>query len=117
MTTIITKANMSEFVISGEFDIPSTTEGLSVTLRFKMDKTPVSEVVQSSLKDKRINKQIGLREHASEYKSGQIVTVDYKGGRTTVDPESAMAAKLAAMSDTERAAYLLAKFGLVVASK
>ena len=42
-----------------------------------------------------------------QWKSGQVVEIDFKApGRTTVDPETAMKAKLAAMPKEEREAYI-----------
>ena len=115
MTTIITKQNMGEFVISGEFDIAASfsvdedakkaKETMHVTLRYKADKVPVASFVASSLKDKRINEQIKLRAHPELYKEGQVIVVNYTGG-SLVDAEALWMAKFMAMSKEEQEAKL-----------
>ena len=105
----ITKENINECVVSGEFDIASETEGLKLVFRFILDKTPVTSIIQSSLKDKRINKQIYTRAHPSEFTQGQIVRIPYVGGKVPVDPKVQLRAEIAGMSDEEATAYLLAK--------
>lgn len=113
----ITKGTLSSYVVTGEFDIEfsvkqdkDSDETKSGTLRFKMDKVPLSDIVASSLKDKRINAQVGLRgDKFATLKNGQIVVLDYKGGRVAVDPEVAMLARLQAMTADERAKWFAEK--------
>lgn len=108
----ITKGKVSEYTVTGEFDIPASfsvdedakkaKESTNVTLRFKMSQTPLSEIIASSLKDKRINVQNTLRKKPEAYREGQILNLDYKGGKQPVDPEVAMLARLQAMSPEAR---------------
>lgn len=93
MTTNIEKKDLSEYVVTGEFDIPfsvksdiDSEESKSGTLRFKMDCVALSEIIASSLKDKRINWQALARKKFESIASG-IIVVDYKGGRQPVDPK------------------------------
>ena len=112
---IITKVNMEQFVVSGEFDIKASFsadeeakasgESKSVVLRFVMDKTPLSSIIASSLKDKRINKQTTLRQHPERYTDGQVIRFNYVG-ETYVDPEQAFMAKFDAGSRDEKLAMI-----------
>ena len=77
MGTVITKANLNDFVISGEFDIAASVrpekgskESKQVTLRFRFNNEPVANVIQSSLKDKRINWQVGARAKFNSLSTG-----------------------------------------------
>ncbi len=111
----IKKQNVSEYVVTGQFDIlasfsededaKKSGDSKKVTLRFNMSQTPLSDIISSSLKDKRINVQTTLRKKPEMYKDGQIITLDYKGGRTEVDPEMAMLARLKAMTPEARAKW------------
>jgi hypothetical protein len=95
----ITKDKLSGYVVSGEFDIPCSfsadedakkaKESKQVTLRFKMNQTPLSDIIASSLKDKRINVQTIIRKKPEAYKQGQIISLDYKGGKAPVDIKQA----------------------------
>ena len=105
----ITKNDIGQYTITGEFDIASDVEGLRTTLRFVLDNTPLSDVIQSMLKDKRINKQVHIRAHSSEYVHGSIVRVPFTGGRAPVDAKVQLRAEVAGMSDEEATAYLLEK--------
>jgi|WetSurMetagenome_2_1015567.scaffolds.fasta_scaffold81638_2 hypothetical protein len=115
----IDKGNIAECTVSGEFDIAASVksdkdskESKQVTLRFKLLNIPVSLIVASSLKDKRINWQVGARTKFNQIIDHSIITVDYSGGRTPVDIEEAYAARLAAMTPEAREAaikQLLAK--------
>jgi len=89
----ITKANIADYTITGEFDIAASikpdrdsTETKTVTLRFRMVDEPIANVIASSLKDKRINWQVGGRAKFNEIKAGSVITVEYKGGRAPIDP-------------------------------
>jgi hypothetical protein len=91
----ITKDKLSGYVVSGEFDIPCSfsadedakkaKESKQVTLRFKMNQTPLSDIIASSLKDKRINVQTVIRKKPEAYKQGQVLNLDYKGGKAPLD--------------------------------
>jgi hypothetical protein len=112
MTTNITKANVSEYVVTGEFDIPfsvksdiDSEESKSGTLRFRMDCVPLGDIIASSLKDKRINWQATARKKFESI-SGSIIVVDYKGGRQPVDPKQSTKAFLASMTTEARLKWL-----------
>jgi hypothetical protein len=91
----INKDNLSEVVVSGEFDIQASfssdleskiaKDSKQVTLRFKMDKVALQDIIHSSLKDKRINIQSTMRKKPEQYKQGQILNLDYKGGKAPLD--------------------------------
>lgn len=113
----INKNNLSEVVVTGEFDIvasvkPEQGSNLvkTVTLRFSMDAVPLRDIVQSSLKDKRINWQVGARAKFNSLQDKGIVKVDYRGGKTTItSKEQALAtlrSEIASMSPEEKMAYL-----------
>ena len=120
--TEITKNNLSEFVLTGEFDIAASVSAddeskkagvsVNVILRFKMDKTPVSEIISSSLKDKRINWQVKGRKTVGNLRAGQIVNLDYRGGRVMTSPmtpeqvKAAFKQQLASMTPEERKATI-----------
>ena len=79
MATIITKENITDFVISGEWDIANSmkpyekaTEKVKNTLRFVFDKVPVLDVISSSLKDKKINYQNSHREKFDSIPEGIV---------------------------------------------
>jgi len=115
----ITKDKVSTITVSGEFDIQASVsedtdakkagDSVNVTLRFKMVNTPLADIIASSLKDKRINVQTGLRKHVGELTPGMILSFDYKGGRTVADPEDVMTARLKAMSPEARAEWFKSK--------
>src|SRR4030042_1313396 len=117
----ITKDKIGTITVSGEYDIPASfsededakkaKDSKSVTLRFKMANTPLGDIIASSVKDKRINVQTGLRKHPELYANGQIITLDYKGGRTVEDPEDVMAARLKAMTPEQQLAWFKEKTG------
>ena len=107
MATIITKENITDFVISGEWDIANSmkpyekaTEKVKNTLRFVFDKVPVLDVISSSLKDKKINYQNSHREKFDSIPEG-IVKVDYKGGKAPADTEADYESQLASLSPEE----------------
>ena len=108
----ITKDKISDYIISGEFDIQAKFsaddeckkigESKKVTLRFKMDKVSLSDIIRSSLKDKRINAQAFLRKAPEKYSNGQIISLPYTGGVIDIDPEEAMSIRLKAMTPDAR---------------
>lgn len=112
MTTNISKSEVSEFVVTGEFDIPfsvksdiDSEESKSGTLRFKLEAVPLSDIISSSLKDKRINWQAIARKKFEQI-TGSIIVVDYKGGRVPPDPKASTKSFLASMTPVERMAWL-----------
>lgn len=97
---VITRENMAQFVVSGEFSIPSNVEGKNSTLSFIMDKVPVSSIIASSLKDKRINAQVKLRAKPESYKEGQIVKLAYTGGKVQMTGQEVILAEAEAKGMT-----------------
>lgn len=107
----ITKDDIRNFTLTGEFDIASDVEGLRHTLRFVLNNVPIMDVLNSSLKDKRINKQVQIRAHPEKYPAG-VLRVEYTGGRTPVDPETAATNYVAGMTAEQRLEWISAKTGI-----
>jgi hypothetical protein len=110
LMTNVTKDKIGEFVVSGEFDIAASVkadrdslESKSVTLRFVMDSVPLSDIIASSLKDKRINWQTTARSKFSSISNKSIVRVDYKGGRSTIASKEQVVNFANSLSPEERA--------------
>jgi len=108
--TTITKGNIAEYTLTGEFDIAASvrpdedaakSSAKTVTLRFKLNAVPLADVIHSSLKDKRINWQVGARKKYSELKAKSIVMLDYTGGKAPVDPMQYVIDQAAAAGITE----------------
>jgi len=112
MVTNITKGELGNYVVTGEFEIPAKIsadsdakaagESTNVTLRFRLIEEPLENILSSSLKDKRINAQATMRKKSEAYREGQVVTLDYKGGKGPVDAEAAMMSRLKAMTPEAR---------------
>ncbi len=103
----IAKDKVSEYCVTGEFNIEfsiksdeDSREKKTGTLRFKLDSIPLSDIIQSSLKDKRINWQASARKNFNSIQSG-VTVVDYRGGRTPVDQKQNAKNYLATCSDEE----------------
>lgn len=108
----IDKSQVKDVTVSGEFDIEfsikameGTDEQKKGTLRFKLEDVPLNDIIQSSLKDKRINWQASARKNFESIVEG-IITVDYKGGRQPVDKTQAAKSLLSGMSPEERLQWL-----------
>ena len=109
----IKKNELGEFCVTGEFDIACSVsadaeakknkESVGVVLRFKMVNTPLQDIIQSSLKDKRINWQTKGRSKTETLKPHQVILLDYRGGRQSSDPKDAFISLLASMAPEERA--------------
>jgi len=114
--TTIEKSDVSQYVVTGEFEIAATVSAdadskavkasKSVKLHFKMDSTPLAEVIGAALRDKRITWQSWARTHYGEIANGSVVKVAFKGGQLPVSPEEAMVAKLQRMTAEEREQFL-----------
>lgn len=112
----IAKNQINDYCVTGEFDIQASTsadlddkvngQSVNVTLRFKLVDVPLGDIIASSLKDKRINWQSTARKRIGSITSGQVITVDYRGGRTPVDPKASTKSYLASLSPAERMAWL-----------
>jgi hypothetical protein len=114
--TTINKADVSSYVITGEFEIAATVSADAeskaiksskmVHLHFLMEGTPLGEVIGAALRDKRITWQSSARSKYESIVNGSTVKVNFKGGQLPVSPEEAMVAKLQRMTVEERATYL-----------
>lgn len=109
----ITRENAGEVVVSGKWSISASVkpeqgskEQKQVTLEFLLEDIPFTDIMASSLKDKRINWQVKARNNFNSLKDKGVVTVDYKGGRQPVDIEEAFAARLNAMTPEAREAKI-----------
>ena len=110
------KADVSEYVVTGEFVIAASVSAdaesksaktsKSVRLNFIMENTPLSEVIGAALRDKRITWQASARSKYESIVNGSDIKVAFKGGQLPVSPEDAMGAKLQRMTADERQAYL-----------
>jgi hypothetical protein len=121
MTIKIDNKNVGEVLVSGSWTIDAkvkamagTDEQKAVTLKFNFVDTPLESIIQSSLKDKRINWQVTARAKFEQVKSGSVVEINYGNqAKATVDPEVAMQSRLAAMTPEARAKWFeeqMAKF-------
>jgi hypothetical protein len=106
----IDKSKVGEFVISGEFDIAASVksdrdslESKTVTLRFVLNSVPLSDIIASSLKDKRINWQTSARSKFNSIPNKSIVRVDYKGGRSQITSKEQVVGFANSLSPEERA--------------
>jgi hypothetical protein len=112
----ITRDTIGQFCLTGDFDIAASVsadsdakkagESVSVILRFKMKQTPISDIIQSSLKDKRINWQTKGRDKVDKLNPGQVIVLDYKGGRAPVDPKQTARDYMASLTPEERAKFI-----------
>ena len=117
MNMLITKANVSEYNITGEFDIAASfkadkdsDESKTVTLRFVMENEPLVNIIGSSLKDKRINWQVTARNNFNSITDKSVVKVKYVGGRGPQESaEEKLAREIADMTPEQAAAYIMAK--------
>lgn len=85
-----------------------STESKQINLSVNFDGTTLQGVFDKALSSTVISWQNTVgRKHFDEYKSGQVVKVEFKSpGRTTVDPETAIKGKLAGMTADEREEYI-----------
>ena len=114
----INKGDVSTYTITGEFDIQATVSpdaeskavktSKTVWLRYILENTPLSEVISSALKDKRIVWQSGARGKFDSITNGSIIKVAFKGGQLPIDPKEAMVARLRAMTPEAREKELAA---------
>ena len=86
-----------------------STESKQVTLRVKFDGAKVQSVFDKAVSGAVIQWQNGVgRKNYDTFKAGQTVDIQFNApaSRTAVDPETAMIAKLQAMTPEAAAAYL-----------
>ena len=115
MTMENTKVN-GTWNISGSMKADGeSTESKKFTLKVKFDNVPLEQVVQKALEPTKIQwvNNVG-RKNYETYKDNQMIDVDFKspGRRPEIDPEVAVATKLATMTPEEQQEYfkgLLAK--------
>lgn len=108
----IAKDQISDYCVTGEFDIEfslksdeDSREKKTGTLRFKLDSVPLGDIIQSSLKDKRINWQASARKNFNSI-SGGVIVVDYKGGRQPIDLKQSTKNYLSSLSPEQRMQWL-----------
>jgi hypothetical protein len=86
-----------------------STESKSITLKVKFDGSTLSNVFDKAVSGAVIQWQNGVgRKNFDTYKSNQVVEIQFNApaSRTAIDPETAMIAKLQAMTSDEQLAYL-----------
>ena len=112
---IITKANVSEYKITGVFEVAGSfkadgdsDESKSFVLEFDCeDGVNLSEFLGDALANKKITWVNNNRKNWNSISDKARIRVPYRGGRAPrVDPETAMVNKLAAMSPADAKAYL-----------
>jgi hypothetical protein len=106
----IDKSKVGEYSVSGEFDISASIksdrdslESKTVTLRFMFDQVPLSDIIASSLKDKRINWQTSARSRFNSITNKAVIRVDYKGGRSHITSKEQVVNFANSLSPEERA--------------
>lgn len=116
---VISKSNINNYVVTGEWSIScglkpelGSTKSKKVTLTFMLENTPLTDIIGSSLKDKKINWQNNNRDKFDSIVDGSVIKVSYAGGRQPVDLEAQTKAYLASLSPEEREAFLAKHFGM-----
>lgn len=107
MTEIITNVTLSK-VCSIKADKDST-DSKQITLKVKFDGSTIQSVFDKAVAGAVIQWQNGVgRKNFDTFKPGQTVEIQFNApaSRTAVDPETAMVAKLQAMTPEEQLAYL-----------
>ncbi len=107
MTEIIANVTLTK-VCSIKADKDST-ESKQVTLRVKFDGATVQSVFDKAVAGAVIAWQNGVgRKGYDEFKAGQVIDIQFTApaSRTAIDPETAMVAKLQAMTPEQQIAYL-----------
>lgn len=110
MTIQVNNQNVGEVVVNGSWTIgfsikaeQGSKDVKTGTLKFNFQSVPLESIIQSSLKDKRINWQVGARTKFETLVDGSVVEITYGNAtRVTVDPEVAMMNRLAAMTPEAR---------------
>ncbi len=86
-----------------------STESKNINLSVKFDGAVLKSVFDKAVSGAVIAWQNGVgRKGFDTFKNGQVVEIQFNApaSRTAVDPETAMVAKLQAMTPTEQAMYL-----------
>lgn len=85
-----------------------SVDSKTVNLRIKFDGVTLQDVFAKAVQSVVIQWQNGPgRKQFSSWKANQTIDVEFKApGRTTVDPEAAMVARLATMTAEERAQFI-----------
>ena len=118
---VITKGNVSEYTLTGEFDIAGTVsedndaklakDSKKFTLRVNMDGISLDEIVQGFLRSRKITWAANERKEMS-FQDGAVIRIAARTGGSRGPRESGeekLAREISGMSDEEAAAYLLAK--------
>lgn len=106
LTEVVTGVTIGKVCSIKAFE--GSTDTKSITLSIKFDGVTVADVFQKAVSSAVIQWQNGPgRKQFANWKSGQTVEIQFKSpGKVTVDPETAMVAKLQAMSPEQQVAYL-----------
>lgn len=111
--TNIKNEDIGDFSVTGSWTISAkvrpdqdSKEVKQVTLKYIFDQTPLTEILSSALKDKRINWQSGARKKFSSIIDKSMITVKFEGGRGPVDPKAQALAYFASLTPEEREALL-----------
>ena len=106
LNTIITDVTLTK-VCSIKPDKDSD-ESKNITLKIKFDGATLQSVFDKAVSGTVIQWQNGARQNFDTLKHNQTVDIQFNApaSRTAIDPETAMIAKLKAMSPNEQAAYL-----------
>jgi hypothetical protein len=106
MNEVITNVTLTK-VCSIKADKDSN-ESKNITLKVKFDGATIQSVFDKAVAGAVIQWQNGVgRKNFDNYKMNQIVEIQFSApaSRTAIDPETAMVAKLAAMTPDEQAEY------------
>ena len=107
MNELITNVKLTK-VCSIKADKDST-DSKQINLVVKFDGAPLSSVFDKAVAGAVIAWQNGVgRKNFDTFKNGQTIEIQFTApaSRAAVDPETAMVAKLAAMTQAEQVAYL-----------
>ena len=112
----ITKADVSQYSITGEFTIAASIsadsdskkagESKNVYLQFILDNTLLSEVIAEALRNKRVTWQTGARKRYDSITQGSTVKIAFKGGELPESLEDQMARRMQSMTADEQQAFV-----------
>jgi hypothetical protein len=109
----ITAKNIGEYCLTGLWTIGGKVsadneckkngESVNVILRFKFDHTPVVDLIHPALSQKKINWAVGGRDKVEKLTDGQIIDLNFSGGRVPVDVVAQYKSQYATLSAADRA--------------
>lgn len=106
MTDVITGVTLLKVCSIKAFE--GATDSKSITLKVGFEGVTLGDVFTKALSSAVIQWQNGPgRKQFTTWKNNQVIEIQFKSpGKVTVDPETAMVAKLQAMSPAEQVKYL-----------